>query len=137
MQSVNAASKSVFFKLWTTHDVLHEDEYLQKQLSLRRFKSHVYQLMRTLLLEDIASSSVLLPPHLCSAASHGISTYVSDDLREIPQCILSNLSLILCKKNGCFIFWYLLLVCVKYLILGTWIGASMTLRIVTSLELMQ
>jgi hypothetical protein len=74
MQSVNAASKPVFFRLGADHNVLRGDEHLYKQLSLRQFKSHMrlYQLMRTLRLEDIASSSVLLPPHLCSAASHSI-----------------------------------------------------------------
>jgi len=74
MQTVNAASKPVFFRLGTNHYVLRGDEHQYKQLSLRQFKSHMCpnQLMRTLHLEDIASSSVLLPPHLCSAASHSI-----------------------------------------------------------------
>jgi len=37
MQSVNAASKPMFFKLRTAHNVLRGDEHLYEQLSLRQF----------------------------------------------------------------------------------------------------
>jgi len=88
MQSVNAASKPMFFRLGTNHNVLRGDEHRYKQLSLRQFKSHMclYQLMMTLYCYHPTCALLQVTASVCS---YGTSTYVSDGLRKIPRCMLS------------------------------------------------